>query len=276
MRKLLVTIAVMSVMVLTMTGCIGGSEPTATTNPLADLQNAIVDLDTNLTNLTTKVNKLETSIPTADIASVKNDLNSLKNDLGSVKSDISSIKANITALQNNPAGVSQAQMNAAVTAAVSTLQAKIDVLTAEIAKLKAGDGGTQSTQMVEATIKYLFPSIAYTVNYPTTTPASGQFRLDIKNNSANVIKDVQFVVYFMPSATVNYSPAPTLTSGVALGSLPIMWQYGGIQSGALMFANGLGFNLAANETKSLTLTLTLNSSDTNSVQYTPYIFVGMG
>lgn len=266
MRKLLVVMSVLAVVF--MSGCVGGETTPTTTGPsIAQLQNIVNDLDTNLTNLAQKVNAIKD--PTADITSIKNDINTIKN-------DITGVKANITALQSTPNGITQAQLNSAITAATSPLQAKIDTLTAEIAALKAGPTGTQNQPLITANLRYLFPSIAFTATFPSATAVTGQFRLDITNNSATLLKDVQFVIYFVPSLVdVAYAPAPTLTSAVTMGTTPILWQYGGIQSGALMFANGLGFNLNANETKSLTLTLSVNSAATATVQYTPYVFVGM-
>jgi hypothetical protein len=247
MKKVLVIIslvALMAVPLLGLTAC-GGTK--LTDSDLATIR-----------GFATRIDALE-----AAVASQQNKYNSLntdslKADLEQVKVDVASVKTDIGELKND----NSTDLNDLVTR-IAALETRIAALEA-----KMGSGsGTTTSEAITAKIKTQFWDYIV-LPAPGTTAASTQLRLDLQNNTARDISDVVVVVAFAPQSyvTVDWDTGyPQITGGLTTWTL---YPYGGY---GIAFFNSWGLNLAANEKKTITLTLTmkLKTAVTQNIQWVP-------
>ena len=254
MKKLLFASILAAVMAFTFAGCSETTTPTTTIVTTAQLQEQLVVLESKLITLENKIN-----------AAVQ------PSEVSAIKADIAGLKSQIAGITT---GVTQSQLTSAVNAAIAGMQVKIDALQAEIVALTAVDPTVPpvETGYVTATVQHYYP---FPFTLVAGSNASTTYRVTVTNGTSVAKNDVRLQTLFQGSAPFAVTGTPTLAAQTAIGSTSLIsWMYSGqylISNNALLFGNSLGLNLAAGETKTFDLILTVNGD--TAVSMTTQMFV---
>ncbi len=198
----------------------------------------------NLPNTVSAQVNTAINVVSSRLSTLENTVNNAVSQMGGVSKSVSEANSKVDSL------------TATVNTQTSTIATLQDRITALEAKILPTTNQTSGVITAEIQVQYL--------SYISLSPASGNntvvafpVRLKLINNTTKALTDIKLNVSFAQSV---YYETPTWVTGYPqLSGGSTTWvDYSNVYSFGMMFVNGWDLTLAANETKTLNLSLSVN------------------